>query len=449
LLKEKRFPMKKPLSVLAVLLVIAVSLFGCSLGAKQPGPQAGNQSSPAAVESPVPSSPVPTITLTPTLNVPHGTLSIWYSWDESQRPALLKRIAEFQKLYPDVQFDVQFVPAMDLLASFEAAAADGGGPSILIGPAEWGPELFNKGYLEDLSSQANPELLKTFNPAALGEGKYKGALIGLPVSLKGVVLYRNSKIIPAPPRTFDDLVAYAKDATQGDKIGAILERSTLYSGGHLYGIGGKLLDDNGQPAFNNEKGQAWLNLLQSFSKAGPTNFLNDNDLQMFKEGRVGFIIDGTWNMNSLADALGAENLNIDPWPTYQSGNLSGFVQAENIYIHKRSGQTAQDEDPSLAWKFLEFFLSPDSQVELLNVGSIPALAPANIPPINTDPLVAEAAESLADGVPYPIDPAFSVYPGSLDTALQSVLEQSSPPSTALQTASDSISAALAGQQTSP
>jgi ABC-type glycerol-3-phosphate transport system substrate-binding protein len=132
---------------------------------------------------------------TPTEIVVRGTLTVWHSWEEAQRPALLRRIAAFQALYPDVQFDVLYIPSIDLRASFEAAAAEGGGPSILIAPAEWGPELFDRGWVVDLNGLAQPELLQTFNPAALGTLQYNGALIGLPNNIQGAVLYRNNSLV--------------------------------------------------------------------------------------------------------------------------------------------------------------------------------------------------------------------------------------------------------------
>ena len=54
-----------------------------------------------------------------------------------------KVIAAFQGMYPDVQFDVLYVPFDDLRGKFETAAATGGGPSVLIGAADWGPALFD------------------------------------------------------------------------------------------------------------------------------------------------------------------------------------------------------------------------------------------------------------------------------------------------------------------
>jgi maltose-binding protein MalE len=381
--------------------------------------------------------------------VVRGTITIWHSWDESQRPALFRRIAAFQELYPDVQFDVLYVPSVDLRASYEAALAEGSGPDILIGPAEWGPELFDAGLVMDLTAFTQGSPLKMLNPAALGTAQYKGALVGIPESIQGVVLYRNRSLIPKSPATFGELVELSKAATRGEQIGAILDRSFFFAGGHLFGLGGSLVDANGDPAFNSEAGAEWVTLLQSFDQAGATDFFSENDLQKFKEGKVGFIVDGTWNRSSLAEAIGAENLSIDPWPIYGQGQLSGFVQAENFYLSAPGEGGSQNENTQLPWSFIQFLLEPESQAGLLEVGLIPAVLPANLPPVDADPLLDQAMQALSGGTAYPAVPDLPLYSTALDTALESVYGGGAPPAAALQAAYDSIQTARASKTSTP
>lgn len=375
---------------------------------------------------------------------------VWHSLEDPYIPALLKTIATFQVEYPNVQFDVLYVPQLDLRASFEQAALEGGGPSVLIGSAEWGPSLYERGLIAGLSDLANPDLLKTLNPAALGASRYQDELIGLPLNIDGVVLFRNQAIIPQQPFTFDELVSLANSASKGDTLGAYLDLSFFFSGAHLTGLGGELMTPDGEPAFNDERGREWVNLLLSFDQAGPTDFFTDNDFIAFKEGRVGFIIDGTWRRNELVEAIGETNLAIDPWPIHADGHLSGFIQADNIYLCPR----ALDEDHLVSWKFTEFFMSPDSQSELAEVGLIPAASgsPVNIAAgkINiTDPLIQQAMIALVEGTNYPLLPEMSIYSMHLDIALKSVFEDGTPPSEALKTASEAIKEAVLSLHATP
>jgi arabinogalactan oligomer/maltooligosaccharide transport system substrate-binding protein len=384
-------------------------------------------------------TPLPTVTPI----VVSGTVSVWHSWEEPYIPALLRRIYEFGKLYPNVYFDVTYVPEIDLRLAYEQAASEGRSPTLLIGQAEWGPALFDKGLVADLSSLVGAELLNTLNPAAVGTGRYREALVSVPVDIRGVVLYRNQGIIPIAPSTFEELVSLAQEATRGQTVGAVLDRSFFFSGAHLVGLGGSLMTSEGEPDFLNLKGLEWVSLLQAYSEAGPTEYFSDNDLNLFKEKHAGFIIEGTWNRLALAEAIGVENLAIDPWPIHAEGSLSGFVQSESIYLSTEALQ----EPYEASLKFLLYFLTPESQAAVAQVGLIPAI---NGSPVNLaanqlrieDALLAQAMRALADGITYPVLPVMSAYTSQMDIALNSIFDDGIPAEQALQRADEVIRAAL-------
>jgi arabinogalactan oligomer/maltooligosaccharide transport system substrate-binding protein len=363
-----------------------------------------------------------------------GTITLWHAWKESEIPALTEVIEAFQGKHPDVQFDMLYVPHEDLRGKFETAAATGGGPTVLIGSADWGPALYDAELLADVYGFTTTPFLASINEAALGAVVYEGALIGLPQTIKGVVMFRNTSIIPEAPATFDDLLAAAQAATQGDVVGADLEYGFFFAAAHLNGIGGQLMDRSGDPLFNDEKGVEWLNLLNSFKDAGPTEYYTDNDVNLFKAGKAGIVIDGTWNTTGLAEAIGPENLAVDPWPTYEYGHLSGYVQTENIYL----SANAEGDDQMAGWKFMAFFLSPEAQAILADVGHIPAVAGVEV----ADPLMLQAMDAFAGGAAFPVIPEMGAYWEPMDTALKSVFDEGADPAEVLQTAFDSIAAAI-------
>jgi maltose-binding protein MalE len=388
-----------------------------------------------------PSTPAPT----PTELTVQGTISIWHSWDEASLPALVQIISEFQQKYPDVLFDVLYVPAEDLADRFAEETRNNSGPTLLLGPAEWGPPLYDDGLIENLSGLASQERLAALNQPALGGAIYDDATIGLPYSLQGVVLYRNKDIITLSPTTFDELVTLAETSTQGEVIGAILERSFYYSGGHLNGVGGRLMDENYQPAFNDARGLAWIEMLSRFAEAGPPNDFSDEDLERFKQGTVGWIIDGTWNMRDLAAAIGPEKLAIDPWPGYEDGRMAGYVRAENVYL----SQQASPETRYAALQFIDYLLSPEAQSHLAEVGRIPATSGVAITDSISGPLIAQAMAALAGGATYPPVPQMTYYNLNLEIALRSIFEDGVEPATALQTAEDAIRADLEANFSTP
>ncbi|MHB1294874.1 MAG: sugar ABC transporter substrate-binding protein [Anaerolineae bacterium] len=436
-------------TVLVILLLVLASCAPATEPTSAPG-QGGATEEPTAAapaETAVPEATTaegtpatePTVEETPA-DIPAtggettGTVTLWHSWKESEIPALNDVIAAFQEQNPGIAFQLLYVPHDDLRGKFETAAATGGGPTVLIGAADWGTSFYDALLVADLTDLASEEFLGTINAAAVDAVRYQDALIGLPHTLKGVVLFRNKSIIPDAPATFDDFIAAAEAATEGDVVGASLERGFFFSAGHLLGIGGQIMNEDGSPAFNTDKGVEWVNLLQRFSDAGPTEYNTDNDVNLFKAGRAGMIIDGTWNTTALAEAIGAENLVIDPWPTTADGRLAGFVQTENLYL----SENATGEDRDAGWRFMEFFMSPEAQQVLLKVGHIPAITGIDI----TDPFMEQTVAAFEEGVPFPVNPEMSFYWESMDTALQSVFDEGADPATALQTAQESIQAKI-------
>ena len=405
---------KKFMPVLAVLLIAAFVLSACKTAAVAPT-----------------TAPVVEATVAPVENL-KGTVTLWQGWKEAEITSLNEVIAAFQAANPDVTFDVLYVPFDDLRGKFETATATGGGPSVLIGAADWGPALFDAELVADVSGLASSEFLATISPAALGATQYKNALIGLPQTVKGVVLFRNTSIIAEPATTLDDFIAKATAATAGDVMGADYEYGLFFSAGTLSGVGGALMEANGDPAFNDAKGIEWMEALKKIQAADiPMENNNDNDVNSFKAGKVGWIIDGSWNITALAEAIGAENLAIDPWPT----PLSGYAQTENIYL---SANTTGD-DQAASWAFMKYFLSAEAQAMLAGAGHIPATLGVEV----TDSLLKQAAAGLALGTAFPVIPEMGAYWDPVNNALLSVMNEGTDPAVALQAAFDAVVAKVA------
>lgn len=433
----------KPIPFGLTLILIASLLAGCAaIGSALGG---GTPTPPPTASAPATATPTlaPTVVPSPTPLVVGGTLSIRHSWSEKELPALAQIIDGFRLKYPEVYFDVLSVPAQDLRAYYENDAQTGNPASLLFGPAEWGPGLYQAGLIADLGDLLSAEQMATLNAPAVQAGRWQNAQVGLPYSLQGVVLFRNKDVVTINPANWKELLALSETTTQGETIGAILERAPLYSLAHLHGLGGQVMDENGNPAFNSPAGLAWIDLLRGFEQAGPPNYLTDDDLSRFQEGKVGWIIDGTWNLRNLAAGVGPENLAIDPWPASDQGRLAGYVIPENIYLSAQASPAQR----LAAQKFLEYFLSPEAQSVLAEAGRIPAAAGA----APADPALArltkEAAAALAQGIPYPTTPNMALYSLNLDIALRAIFEQQVAPEQALQAAEEAIRAGLAVEAT--
>ncbi len=261
-----------------------------------------------------------------------------------------------------------------------------------------------------------------------------------PLNLKGVLLYRNKTIVPEPAKDWEDLIAKAVAANSGDVEGMVFETGFFFVAGSMYALGTPLMDTTtGVPTFNNDYGVAWLTALKMVKDAGISYVNNnDDDISLFKVGKAGMVIDGSWNAKAFADAIGAENLVIDPWPA----GMSGYVQNDNIYLTT----AAAGDDAVATEKFMEFFVSKEAQAMWADVGTTEKPMAAGIPVVKglevTDPIAKMAVNGFAAGTAFPVIPQMGVYWDPMNNAVLSVLDKGTDPAVALQEAFDAVSAAV-------
>jgi maltose-binding protein MalE len=140
----------------------------------------------------------------------------------------------------------------------------------------------------------------------------------------------------------------------------------------------------------------------------------------------------------LAEAIGVDRLVIDPWPAFgEEGRLSGYVQAENIYLNAN----VEGDGQMAAWSFMEYLLSPEAQAMLADptrAGHVPVISDVDV----SDPHMTQSKEALSGGTAFPVIPEMDAYWRPMETALQSVFDEQADPAGALQVAYDQITVAI-------
>ncbi len=295
--------------------------------------------------------------------------------------------------------------------------------------------MYDAGLVADVSRIAKPKFFEKIGEGALETVRYKNALIGLPISYnRGVVIFRNRSVLSEIPQTLAEYLESAVNVTRGDIIGAVIDLGFFYSGAYLSACGGSLMDARGSPLFENPTGLCWIELLKSIQEFGLPVVLNsDLDLERFKTSKTGFIIAGTWDTASLAEAIGDENLAIDPWPDTEKDHLSGFIETDVVYLNAN----VTPENLVAVRSLVRYFLAARAQRNL----SKPTAA-AKIPVVKgieiSDRLMEEAVVALENGTPLPGMPAMDYYWRPMDQAIQSILMEGEDPKQALGKAANQI-----------
>jgi maltose-binding protein MalE len=146
----------------------------------------------------------------------------------------------------------------------------------------------------------------------------------------------------------------------------------------------------------------------------------------------------TWSAASCTRRLICEeNLAIDPWPAAGTGRLSGFVQADNIFLNANLSGEAR----YAALLFVGFMLAREVQATLARGGHIPSVVDIEV----QDPFMRQIMVVFEGGTPYPADPVLDLYWDPLETALRAVFDQDIDPQIALEIAEDEIKQKLQGE----
>ena len=407
--------------LVAVLIVLSLIAAACGDGADETTTTAGTTDTTAGDTTET--TAATTTTTEANMMDMEATITLWHAWKETEIESLNDVINGFNAVYPNINIEVLFVPFDDLQNKVTTDWSTGGGPAVLIDAFDRASGYLDADLLYDMDEIISADVISALNPAAVSAVDYDGFKAGLPQTLKGVVLFRNKTLADAPA-SLDDIIA----------ADASLEQGFFFSMAHLVkACGGEIADASGAPAFNNEAGVCWLEELAKFPN--PT-YYTDDDIDLFKAGTNAFAIDGTWNLTGFAEAIGAENLAIDPWPTAGTGTLSGVVQPESIYVSNNIDGTELDA----AVAFVEYFLSAEAQTLLADptkAGHIPVVSGVEV----SDPLLANAVSAFDGGI---AQPRFGgCFWSNMDASLQSYLAGGLTAEEALQQAFDIISSAVA------
>lgn len=425
--------------------LVWVVWFSMVVGACQPVEPA---LTPTATFTP---QPTPTATQTPppeaTETSPlQGTVRLWMSWDPQELSSLERVVRSFQEDYPGITFDIAYVPQDELLEDFQAAANSPSAPTLLFGPPEWGPDLWEQGLLLGLGERVDHELQEAIDPAAWSQVAYKQNVIGLPLERHGVLLYRNRQLVEETMGTTQSWIEQAQELRDTGNLGLALDYGFRFGASQIAACESGLFNEEGEHSFQEEAGVCWLNLLRSLRQVGRVTFNSDEDLDLFVSGQAAWLTDGTWNLERLRQALGDDRLAIDPWPVFNrtEAPLRGFVWTENVYLHP--ARVAADLEAS--WAFVRFLLTPETQLMLADpqgAQHIPILTQVEL----LDPYQIQAARALSEGVGLPLVQYLDVYEEPLEGAMRSVAIQGASAERALIVAVAKIELELAEIEVQP
>jgi arabinogalactan oligomer/maltooligosaccharide transport system substrate-binding protein len=373
-----------------------------------------------------------------------GELTWWDTSDPTNEgPAWKELIKRFNEEYPNVTVNYESVPFAEAQNKFKTAAASGSGaPDILRAEVAWVPEFASLGYLYSLEGTELLEDKDDFLETPLSSNVFDGQTYGVPQVTDTLALMYNKKLfdeagIEAAPTTWAEVQEAADKLKKIKAEGIYINSGGYFTLPFVYGEGGDIVDPEAKTIeINSDASVAGITEAQKLVKSGAAVKPVANDpygtmMTLFKEGKVGMIINGPWEVNAIdsdPNFGGFENLGVAPVPA-GSAQAGAPVGGHNYVIYE--GMDEKKAEAAIA--FVKFMSSAESQAYIAGeLGLLPTRASAyELPEVMDNEKVAAFKSALDAAVARPWIPEGGQFFAPLDKMATEVLIQGADPKKSL------------------
>ena len=363
--------------------------------------------------------------------VPEGRIEVVY-WNllGGGDGAILKDIvAEYNAIQ-----DVIYVRNMtqdwgQYYTKLRTAALGGTSPDMAISHADNIMGLYEAGILMPLDVEMD-RLGVAFDFDQVGSPsfevcKYEGHYYGVPQDiLTNLYVYNKELLEPlglldadGKPNYLDNLDDFLAACDQMLDATPDLFPHVSYQDGHMvcapwFGFynqtGAKpdfLSEDRTKTEFDEAKALESLELMQKFYSVVPADMTNAFDL--FTEGKVYGIVEGTWSVSTFLTRMQPEQLGIVPFPQFVDKTLPSCA----VYSHCLTlpvSTTRDDETTKAALEFIKYFV--ENNEKWAEAGHLPSYKPAyETEFFKALPLREGYADAMDSIIPFPSSPKLEIY----------------------------------------
>jgi multiple sugar transport system substrate-binding protein len=252
-------------------------------------------------------------------------------------------------------------------------------PDVLQLDVVWTPELAAAGWLRALDAH-RPDLRDFFQPA-VEANRWRGRLYAVPWFVDVGLLYYRSDVLPAPPRTHAELVAYARRAHAHGLQYGLLWQAARYEGlvtvftEYLAAFGGAILDAHGRVVLESSAALAALEAMRSEIAPGgivPRAALSWQEEQTrfaFQNGHA--LLMRNWPYAyALMQQPGSRvrgRFGVSALPAAPGGRSASALGGSQLAV------SAFSDQPQLAYRLIAFLTEPAQMLERARVaGELPA-----------------------------------------------------------------------------
>lgn len=314
-------------------------------------------------------------------------VTFWHAYGtgSAEEIAMTKVLAQAAIDLPQYKINVLQIPFSDIFNKYRTDVAAGSGPDMFIAPNDSLGDDARAGLIADISSLANGKLAGV-NQLGIDGMSLDGKLYGIPESLKAVVLWYNTSMLPSAPKTTDELKTLMEGGTP---VGI------AYGCYHMYGFynsfGGKIFDDKWKVIADQGSGVTdtftYLNDLYQIAKKNNWARSDSDSLAPFSEGKLAAVTNGNWALADYRKALG-DKLALAPLPAGSGGPAKPMLGVDGFYFNPNSQNQAAALEVAL------YLTNAKSQTIMMNeAGHVPVRTDVTI----TDKLIQGLVDAFNKG----------------------------------------------------
>lgn len=363
-------------------------------------------------------------------------------WESKEEVAFTEEIAkQFEEKY-GVKIKIEEVAVPDQVGKITTDGPSGLGADVMVIPHDHLGNAAQSGMIL-ANDEFGEETIAGNTESSIVASTYEDTLYGYPRAAETTALFYNKSLVPEPPKSFEEVVEFAKtfNDTANKKYALMWETGNFYfnypfvasTGGYLFGDNGTNKDDMG---LANDGAIEGLKVFQSLKEILPINSGDINpDIKrgLFNTGDVAMDINGPWELAGYKEALG-DNLAVAPIPTV-AGKTAISFSGVKIYV-----VSSFTKYPNAAKLYAEFASGKDAQL-LLNekIGSIPTnLEALEADQIKNDPFISGFAEQAKNSLPMPSIPEMANVWSPVNAALPEIWNKNADPKATMEKAMQQI-----------
>ncbi|HON87328.1 MAG TPA: sugar ABC transporter substrate-binding protein [Bacillota bacterium] len=391
--------------------------------------------------------------LTISVNAAEQVTIVYQNWTANEIPIERELIREFEDTHPGIKIELATTPVEQMHDKLLLLTRAGRAPDVMQTIPEWIVEFAENGVVAAMEDLLDPteyeQFSSTFIPAAWGMAQWKTKTYGVPWRFGASATFINSKLrreagLPVPEKwTWDEFVDYAAKLTDASKgvygfgvPGASVDLGSSWCwSAFLFQNGGRLVDENGEVAIDNEKAiealEFYVGLLRDKQVMPPnTTSLSAKDItDLFGNNKLGMWQNGSWYIDTMKVAYPNLEFDVAPLPI----NVSDGSPAGGTLL----SISPQTKNTKAALEFVRFMTSEEIISKWAKSGHHmpPVEAVLNQPFMQEGPMSVFVAQAREPNT-YVIGnlPEFTSLATSLQVAIEKAFAGSSDPGQALKQA---------------